>query len=61
VRSRTWQTLILIILVTLFAVWVDLPGDTFDVGGFKAGHPVREGLDLQGGLQVVLQARPVAG
>lgn len=60
-RFRPWHVLILIILVTLFSVWVDLPGDTLDVGGFKAAHPVREGLDLQGGLQVVLQARPVAG
>lgn len=60
-RSRPLLALILIILVTLFSVWVDLPGDTLDVGGFKAGHPVREGLDLQGGLQVVLQAQPVAG
>jgi preprotein translocase subunit SecD len=54
-------TLVAIVLVTVFAVWVDLPGDTLDVGGFKASHPVREGLDLQGGLQVVLQAQPVAG
>jgi hypothetical protein len=41
-------------LVTLFAVWVDLPGETLDVGGFKASHPVREGRDLQGGWQVGL-------
>ena len=60
-RLRSWQALIVIILVTIFAVWVDLPGTTLDVGGFKADHPVREGLDLQGGLQVVLEARPVAG
>ncbi|MCC6315015.1 MAG: protein translocase subunit SecD [Thermomicrobiales bacterium] len=32
-----------------------------DINGFKAAHPIREGLDLQGGLQVVLQAQPVAG
>lgn len=60
-RLRSWQVLILIIIVTVFSVWVDLPGDTLDLGGFKADHPVSEGLDLQGGLQVVLQARPVAG
>ena len=32
-----------------------------DVAAFRANHPIHEGLDLQGGLQVVLQARPVAG
>ncbi|MDQ3695139.1 MAG: protein translocase subunit SecD [Chloroflexota bacterium] len=60
-RLRSWQVLILIVIVTVFSVWVDLPGVTLDFGGFKADHPVREGLDLQGGLQVVLQAQPVAG
>jgi preprotein translocase subunit SecD len=53
--------LVFIIVLALFAGWVALPGDGFDIRGFRATHPVREGLDLQGGLQVVLQAEPVAG
>ncbi|MBL8126399.1 MAG: protein translocase subunit SecD [Chloroflexia bacterium] len=60
-RSRTWITLVFIILLAIFATWVALPGSNYDIKGFRAAHPVREGLDLQGGLQVVLQANPVAG
>jgi len=53
--------LLLILFLTLAAGWIDLPGPTLDLGGFKAEHPVREGLDLQGGLQVTLEARPPGG
>ncbi len=60
-RTRTWITLVSIILLAIFATWVALPGSNYDINGFRAAHPVREGLDLQGGLQVVLQANPVAG
>jgi preprotein translocase subunit SecD len=60
-RSRTWTWLGIIILVAVLATWVALPGSNYDFNGFRAAHPLREGLDLQGGLQVVLQADPVAG
>ena len=60
-RIRTWYGLIFILALALFSGWVSLPGQTLDVGGFKQRFPVREGLDLQGGLQVVLQANPPAG
>jgi preprotein translocase subunit SecD len=50
-----------IVVLTLVSAWIAFPGSAFDIGGFRAAHPIREGLDLQGGLQVVLQARPVAG
>ncbi|MBA3450363.1 MAG: protein translocase subunit SecD [Chloroflexia bacterium] len=60
-RNRTWLKLAFIIVLALFSGWVSLPGSGFDVRGFRAAHPIRQGLDLQGGLQVVLQARPVAG
>lgn len=60
-RTRTWLTLGFIILLTIAAVWVAVPGSNYDVAGFRASHPIREGLDLQGGLQVVLEAQPVAG
>ncbi len=58
---RPWQSLILILIVTFGAVWVALPGDDFDFGNFRADHEIRQGLDLQGGLQVVLEADPPAG
>jgi preprotein translocase subunit SecD len=54
-------TLVFIVVLALFAGWVSLPGSGYDIGGYRAAHPVRLGLDLQGGLQVVLQAQPVAG
>ena len=60
-RTRTWTTLVFIILLAILATWVALPGSNYDINGFRAAHPIREGLDLQGGLQVVLQANPVAG
>jgi preprotein translocase subunit SecD len=60
-RNRTWLTLAFIILLAIVSGWISLPGSDFDIAGFRAAHPVRQGLDLQGGLQVVLQARPVAG
>jgi preprotein translocase subunit SecD len=53
--------LVIIAIITLVAAWIDLPGETLDIGGFKERHPVRQGLDLQGGLQVLLEANPPAG
>jgi len=52
---------VFIVVLTLFASWISFPGTALDIGGFKERHPVRQGLDLQGGLQIVLEARPVAG
>ena len=60
-RNRTWLTLAFIVVLAIVSSWIALPGSDFDIAGFRAAHPVRRGLDLQGGLQVVLQARPVAG
>ena len=60
-RNRTWLTLAFIIVLAVVSGWIALPGSAFDIAGMRAAHPVRQGLDLQGGLQVVLQARPVAG
>jgi preprotein translocase subunit SecD len=59
--NRTWLTLAFIIVLAVVSTWISLPGSAFDIAGFRAAHPVRRGLDLQGGLQVVLEARPVAG
>ncbi|MFM8594111.1 MAG: protein translocase subunit SecD, partial [Chloroflexota bacterium] len=60
-RKRPWGTFAFVVVLAILASWVALPTNVLDVNGFKAGHPVREGLDLQGGLQVVLEAQPLAG
>ncbi len=60
-RLHSWHTLAFILVITLLAGWMDLPGDMLDIGGYKSNHPIRQGLDLQGGLQVTLEARPPAG
>lgn len=60
-RIPPWVSLLLIIGITAAATWVALPGEAIDVGGWKADHPIQQGLDLQGGVQVTLEARPPAG
>ena len=57
-RWNTWYTFAFIVLLTLSAVWIDIPGDRIDPFGWKQHVFVHQGLDLQGGLQVVLQAKP---
>jgi preprotein translocase subunit SecD len=61
VRIRPWHMLIFISILTLVAVWIDLPGTSGNVFGLKDNVTVHEGLDLQGGLQVLLQANPPGG
>jgi preprotein translocase subunit SecD len=60
-KVSPWFTLAFILVLTLFAGWIALPGENLDVGSFKADHPIQEGLDLQGGVQVLLEARPAEG
>ncbi|HET9016649.1 MAG TPA: protein translocase subunit SecD [Thermomicrobiaceae bacterium] len=61
-RIKPWHLLIVIALLTLVAGWVDLPSGTLDPFHWKGSRiAVHEGLDLQGGLQVVLQATPPKG
>ncbi|CAA9541945.1 MAG: Protein translocase subunit SecD [uncultured Thermomicrobiales bacterium] len=60
-RRRPWFVLAFIVALTLFTGWLSLPTEALDIGGFKQRFPVREGIDLQGGLQVVLEADPPAG
>jgi preprotein translocase subunit SecD len=61
VQFRPWQRLIVVILITILATWIAMPGTSWDIGNFREDHPVRLGLDLQGGLQVTLEARPPEG
>ncbi len=60
-RWTPWFTLGFIALMTISSVWVVLPGNTIDPFGWKKHVFVHKGLDLQGGLQVVLQANPPNG
>ena len=60
-RIKPWYTLLLILILAAAATWIDLPGQSADPFRLKKGLTIHEGLDLQGGLQVVLQANPPKG
>lgn len=60
-RLRPWHVLIFIIVLTIASGWIALPGTTLDVAGIKQDVKVHQGLDLQGGVQVLLEANPPAG
>lgn len=60
-HKRTWYTFAAIVVIALVAGWLALPSNVLNFGGLKDGIYVHEGLDLQGGLQVVLEARPPEG
>ncbi len=53
--------LALIIVLTLIAGWVVNPQNNLDPFNWKRNVAIRQGLDLQGGLQVLMEARPPAG
>jgi preprotein translocase subunit SecD len=60
-RLRPWYVLVGIVILGLLAGWVVTPGATADPLRWKQNLAIRQGLDLQGGLQVLLEARPVPG
>lgn len=62
-KFKPIYTFVIIVILTLFSVWITLPTDTLDFGGWKSNNNIyiHQGLDLQGGLQVVLEARPPEG
>lgn len=60
-RLRPWYVLVGIVILGLLAGWVVTPGATLDPLRWKQNMAIRQGLDLQGGLQVLLEARPVPG
>ncbi|MBM3134272.1 MAG: protein translocase subunit SecD [Chloroflexi bacterium] len=60
--QRNTHLLIFIVILAIVAIWVDLPtnpGIHIDFAGIKISRDIKvhEGLDLQGGLQVILQAK----
>jgi preprotein translocase subunit SecD len=60
-RNRLGITLAAIAVITLVAGWLNLPSDVADPFGWKENVYFHQGLDLQGGLQVVMEARPPEG
>lgn len=50
-----------ILLLTLVTTWISLPSTFLNISDSKDDLYIRRGLDLQGGLQVVLEARPPEG
>ena len=56
-RERNYMFLVGIIFLALVAGWIVMPDNPgLQLGPFKKDIRVHEGLDLQGGLQVVLEA-----
>ena len=60
-RQRTVRFLIALIVLTAILIWIDQannPGLHLDLAGLQINHDfsVHEGLDLQGGLQLLLEA-----
>ena len=50
---HTGRWLVVIVLIAALAIWIDLPGTTSFLGREVR---IRQGLDLQGGVQVLLEA-----
>ncbi len=60
-RAHSKLTIALILVITLVSTWIAIPSDWLNIAGAKDNIYVHQGLDLQGGLQVVLEARPPTG
>lgn len=60
-RNRLAITLGAIAIITLVSGWLNLPSDVADPFDWKEDVYFHQGLDLQGGLQVVMEARPPEG
>lgn len=50
-----------LVVIAIVSTWIALPAGFLNIAGAKDGVVIQEGLDLQGGLQVVLEARPAEG
>lgn len=57
--NRRYINLILILLVLALAIWIDLPSNPgIKIGTFERNLDTVLGLDLQGGMQVILSVPP---
>ncbi len=56
-ENKNWILLTIIIILALVAGYVDLPKSPgLHIGSFSLDFEIKQGLDLQGGLQVLLEA-----
>ena len=54
--NRRYINLIIILILLAAAIWIDLPGNSgIKIGDFKRDLKTVLGLDLQGGMQVLLE------
>lgn len=65
-QRRDWTFLVIILMILALAIWVDLPnnpGIHISLGPIKIDRTIKvyQGLDLQGGVQVLLEADMPAG
>ena len=60
-RQRNFYTLVGIVIVVLLAIVVDVSGGKAFTLNLWQPITVHEGLDLQGGARVLLQAKPIPG
>jgi preprotein translocase subunit SecD len=60
-RERTYIFLGIILLLAIFAAWLDFASPHIQLGPIDREIKVHEGLDLQGGLRVLLEADVPAG
>lgn len=60
-RYRVWYVFTCIVVLTLLATWIAVPGKTLNLFNVKTRTETKLGLDLKGGVHVVLQARPAPG
>jgi len=61
VRIRPWYIFSIIVVLTILATWIVLPGQRLNFFNVKTRTETRLGLDLKGGVHAVLQARPAPG
>ena len=61
VRIRPWYVFSIIVVLTILATWIVLPGQRLNLFNVKTRTETRLGLDLKGGVHAVLQARPAPG
>ncbi|MDE3228491.1 MAG: hypothetical protein KGO05_01320, partial [Chloroflexota bacterium] len=59
-RGNTVRSILFLVFILLLgagAVYVDLPNTSgIHIGGYKNTLEVKQGLDLKGGIQIVLEA-----
>lgn len=60
-RIRPWYIFSIIVVMTILATWIVVPGKQLNLFDIKTRTQTKLGLDLKGGVHVVLQARPAPG